>query len=78
EWDCQDFLAAYQDQFHEHLASHSLLNEVVAYLEDSAAFINQSLRTVCHGDLNRKNFLLSEQNRLYLVDWESVRIADPM
>ncbi|MDK6234185.1 phosphotransferase [Aerococcus sanguinicola] len=78
EWGCSDFIADYEDQLHHHLASHSLLNEVLTYLEETAPFIKQSLKTVCHGDLNRKNFLLSEQNRLYLVDWESVRIADPI
>ena len=31
---------------------------------------------VSHGDLNHKNWLLSDNNRLYLVDWESARLAD--
>lgn len=27
--------------------------------------------------LNHKNWLLSDKEKLYLVDWESARIADP-
>ena len=32
---------------------------------------------VCHGDLSHKNWLLSDINRLYLVDWDSAMLADP-
>lgn len=32
---------------------------------------------VCHGDASHKNWLLSERDDLYLVDWDSVVLADP-
>lgn len=31
---------------------------------------------VCHGDLNHKNWLLANDGRLYLVDWETVGMGD--
>lgn len=31
---------------------------------------------VCHGDLNHKNWLLSDAGRLYLVDWDQASIGD--
>lgn len=32
---------------------------------------------VCHGDASHKNWLLSDSDDLYLVDWDSVILADP-
>ena len=36
-----------------------------------------SLFTVVHGDVNHNNWLLSDRDELYLVDWEGAMIADP-
>lgn len=33
--------------------------------------------TVCHGDLNHKNWLLSDAHKLYLVDWDQASLGDP-
>lgn len=33
--------------------------------------------TVCHGDLNHKNWLLGDDDQLYLVDWDQAALADP-
>jgi thiamine kinase-like enzyme len=32
---------------------------------------------VCHGDVNHNNWLLTETNQLYLIDWDGAMIADP-
>ena len=73
-----DFVHDFDRDLHPHLKEHSLLSEVKHYLEETIIYIEQAPKTVCHGDLNRRNFLISYQNRLYLVDWEMVKIADPM
>ncbi|WP_056989164.1 phosphotransferase family protein [Lacticaseibacillus camelliae] len=31
---------------------------------------------VCHGDLNHKNWLLSDSQQLYLVDWDQASLGD--
>ncbi|WP_262314855.1 phosphotransferase family protein [Lacticaseibacillus parakribbianus] len=31
---------------------------------------------VCHGDLNHKNWLLSDAEKLYLVDWDQASLGD--
>lgn len=77
-WDPEDFLVAFEQNIPERLASLTFLNQVKDYLYDTLSFVQNNKRSVCHGDLNRRNFILSEDHRLYLVDWESVRIADPM
>ncbi|AMB99588.1 hypothetical protein AWM75_06160 [Aerococcus urinaehominis] len=68
------------DQLESHLASeltsHQLIAEVRAYLRASINELKQVQYTVCHGDINRRNFMTSQSGRLYLVDWEGVIIAD--
>lgn len=32
---------------------------------------------VCHGDMNHNNWMLTEDNELFLIDWESALIGDP-
>src|SRR5699024_6739097 len=39
--------------------------------------IDEQFCTVCHGDVNHNNWLLSDQDELFLVDWEGAMIADP-
>ncbi|MGO2696333.1 MAG: phosphotransferase family protein [Bavariicoccus seileri] len=73
-----DFISDYQDGLHHDLVTHSWLNKVLAYLQDTADTIPCYHKTVCHGDLNRKNFIQSEEEQLFLVDWESVKISDPV
>lgn len=34
-------------------------------------------QVVCHCDVNHNNWLLSENNQLYLIDWDGAMIADP-
>lgn len=73
-----ELLEIYSENLHPHLQAHIFLNLVAEYLRLTAGGIENVRRTVCHGDLNRRNFILSDQNRLYLVDWELVKIADPI
>ena len=47
------------------------------YLENEMPLIDEAFCTVCHGDVNHNNWLLSDQDELYLVDWEGAMIADP-
>ena len=73
-----NFLNLYIKDLPEDLKSHALLQQAVQYVKATAASIAAAPKTVCHGDVNRKNFLLDNAERLYLVDWEMVKIADPL
>ncbi|WP_179395158.1 phosphotransferase family protein [Lacticaseibacillus absianus] len=56
------------------LREHPLVATVAARLRT----LPQGPRTlrVCHGDLNHKNWLLSDANKLYLVDWDQASLGD--
>lgn len=78
DYNPENFIEDYLTNLQTGLQSHSFLNQVLDYLRETMYLINESGKTVCHGDLNRRNFMWSDQGRLYLVDWEMVKLADPI
>lgn len=47
------------------------------YLYKEVTKINSHEMVVCHCDVNHNNWLLSETDKLYLIDWDGAMIADP-
>ncbi|UJF15186.1 phosphotransferase family protein [Jeotgalibaca sp. MA1X17-3] len=76
-YDPETFLEQYQENLSEELNTNTFLSEIETYLTETIIYIKGFQYSVCHGDLNRKNFLLDKNERLYLVDWEMVKISDP-
>ncbi|MGX7058530.1 phosphotransferase family protein [Vagococcus humatus] len=70
-----DFLSEYARQLPQDLKHNTYLLQVFRYLEDHIPSTNE-LRA-CHGDPVHTNWLLSTEGRLYLVDWDSTKLADP-
>ena len=60
------------------LRTHPLIREAIGHLKRNMPVeTSGDSKVVCHGDISHKNLLLSTENHLYLVDWDSVVIADP-
>lgn len=60
------------------LAAHPLIQQAISFLERSMPEDTVlEDKVVCHGDISHKNFLLSNEAHLYLVDWDSALLADP-
>lgn len=70
-------LQNYEKELPNDLQNHPLLNSIFTNLKIEAATMKSVTPKVCHGDIYQKNWLLSDQNRLYLVDWDSAMLADP-
>lgn len=77
-YDPEMFILDYLAELEEDLRTNTFLNQVVSYLDRTLHYVKGAKYAVCHGDLNRKNFILTNDDRLYLVDWEMVKIADPI
>lgn len=75
-----DFIELYFKDLPQNLVSHQYFNRIIHFLEDQVNEGFYQVKTcVCHGDLNHHNFLYdTTQDKIYLVDWENVRIADPL
>ncbi|MCQ6274431.1 phosphotransferase family protein [Bacillus sp. V3B] len=53
-------------------------------VKDSLVFLEENLdgiyyedTVVCHCDVNHNNWLLDENNQLYLIDWDGAVVGDP-
>ncbi|MCD5001517.1 phosphotransferase family protein [Enterococcus saccharolyticus] len=72
----QKMLAEYERELPQYLKDNSFLRLVHAYLEKNVPTFKVIEKTVVHGDVNYRNWLVCK-NYLYLVDWDSVMFADP-
>jgi thiamine kinase-like enzyme len=53
------------------------VQEAISFLAEEALHVKCDEKVVCHGDVNHNNWLLAEDNQLYLIDWDGAMIADP-
>lgn len=53
-----------------------LIRKALSYLENHFP-TEQVQYCICHGDVNHNNWLLSDNDELYLVDWEETMYGDP-
>lgn len=72
-----DLLCQYAENLPVELKHNLYLTRVFRFLEDHLPEYSTNEYCVCHGDVNHKNWLLSTEDRLYLVDWDSVMFGDP-
>ncbi|UXR79113.1 MULTISPECIES: phosphotransferase family protein [unclassified Staphylococcus] len=56
--------------------THHVVRKALIYLEDHIPNLDPRFYAVVHGDVNHNNWLLSDKDELYLVDWEGAMIAD--
>ncbi|MBS4191682.1 phosphotransferase family protein [Bacillus sp. FJAT-49705] len=49
----------------------------IEFLRKEILNIRCDEKTVCHCDVNHNNWLLTENNQLYLIDWDGAIIGDP-
>ncbi|BAL61617.1 phosphotransferase family protein [Melissococcus plutonius] len=72
----QVMLDNYRKLLPKGLKNNSYLLKIIHYLEENLPDYSTDDYRVVHGDVNYRNWLLSN-NYLYLVDWDSVMLADP-
>lgn len=73
----EGFLRDYLDNLPKDLKQQPILQQSLAFLQKNQPTLPIDQYEVCHGDLNHKNWLLAEDDQLYLVDWDCAIIADP-
>jgi thiamine kinase-like enzyme len=54
------------------------IKDGLTYLNKYLTVARQQKQTVCHGDMNHHNLLLTDDNQLFLIDWDNAMIADPI
>ncbi len=53
------------------------VKKALNFLKQKVKKVQSEEKVVCHGDVNHNNWLLTEDNQLYLIDWDGASIADP-
>jgi thiamine kinase-like enzyme len=64
-------------QLDEEMIAHPVVRAARAFLEDQLANVRHEVFVLCHGDINHNNWLLSDEDDLYLIDWDGAMIGDP-
>ncbi|MEW9500727.1 phosphotransferase [Jeotgalibacillus marinus] len=53
------------------------VREAIEFLQKNVGEVTTKEFVVCHGDVNHNNWLLSDNNELFLIDWDGAMLADP-
>ncbi|WP_027964208.1 phosphotransferase family protein [Halalkalibacillus halophilus] len=54
-----------------------VIYDTLQFLFSTIRNVENRPKVVCHADINHENFLLSQTDHLYLIDWDNAVIADP-
>ncbi|MBM7683818.1 thiamine kinase-like enzyme [Pullulanibacillus pueri] len=71
---------AFLAHLHEERKLHPIepaIQEAFVFLKERVLEVEHPVKRVCHSDINHNNWLLDEDDRLYLIDWDQAIIADP-
>lgn len=71
------FLATLNGQVDKELHSLPVVQSSLNFLKQELSKMPKDLHVVCHCDVNHNNWLLAEDNQLYLIDWDGAVIGDP-
>ena len=71
------FLHGLYEELDEELRAKPVVKRAFEYLFENISQIDCDEKVVCHCDVNHNNWLLTENNQLYLIDWDGAMIADP-
>ena len=53
------------------------VQDSIKFLEKYIAHVQYDKKVVCHCDVNHNNWLLGDNNQLYLIDWDGAVVGDP-
>ncbi|WP_026092523.1 phosphotransferase family protein [Calidifontibacillus oryziterrae] len=59
------------------MTCETVIADSLAYLENELPNIYYDNQVVCHCDVNHNNWLLTNEQELFLIDWDGAAIADP-
>ncbi|OLS35853.1 phosphotransferase family protein [Bacillus sp. MRMR6] len=65
------------EELDKEVQSLPVVNKTIGFLIEEAPNVSCDEKVVCHGDINHNNWLLTEDNQLYLIDWDGAMIGDP-
>jgi thiamine kinase-like enzyme len=70
-------LHALNEELDGELRAKQVVIDSMEFLAENVGNVDFGEKVVCHCDVNHNNWLLTEDNQLYLIDWDGAMIADP-
>lgn len=58
--------------------NYQAVKQAISYLNKLLPVTRGQKQVVCHCDLNHNNLILTEDDIIYLIDWDNATIADPI
>lgn len=71
-----ELLGELKENLCEDLRGDPLVRDVLDWLARHIIQPAEEELAVCHGDMNHKNWMLSDKDNIYLVDWDNAFITD--
>lgn len=71
-----DLLIDFKKNLSKDLIDDSLVVDLLEWLARHMIDPEEKELAVCHGDMNHKNWMLSDKDVIYLVDWDNAIITD--
>ncbi|ANZ95898.1 MULTISPECIES: phosphotransferase family protein [Brochothrix] len=72
-----DWLTHVKTDMADVLSLHPQIKQALRYLESNQTLVASAMTAVvCHGDVNHNNWLLSDEDELFLVDWDGAVLSD--
>lgn len=53
------------------------IKKAIQFLKEELLNVSFDSKVVCHSDVNHNNWLVTENDELFLIDWDGAMIADP-
>lgn len=73
----EQIMSELHQQMDGEMKANQIIRQALAYLKLHVEEVLHDDKVVCHSDVNHNNWLLSEQDELYLIDWDGAVVADP-
>lgn len=70
-------LSSLEGSLEEELLALPIVMKSLAFLKEQLRNIPTDYQVVCHCDVNHNNWLLTEEDELFLIDWDGAMIGDP-
>ncbi|WP_236784805.1 MULTISPECIES: phosphotransferase family protein [Alteribacter] len=71
------FLEDLEDKAKQSGSADPVVKDAIAWLRSNIQEVNVEDYVVCHSDVNHNNWIVSEDDSLYLIDWDGANVADP-
>lgn len=73
----ESMLKQLEEYFQKWTFQQNDIDMALDFLREELPYIQCEEKVVCHCDINHNNWLLSNEEQLYLIDWDGAMISDP-